>query len=486
VLYYPLAALIGTALLAVISTGVSAMAFALLVCREWGPSARASSRAFATLWPAVIFAAAFPFALGAALALLSVAALQRGRTRAFAVFTALTLGASPLAFVILAVVSLGVAAGRRPGWARSFAPALVVGCVAGSQLVVMRLFPSSGVFPFSFVELVPALLFSVGGMALTRGVVRARALFGFFAIYGVVCILAFAIPSSLGSNIERVRYAAVPLALLALAMRTNRTRLLNVGVVVLAGFWNLTPALSALGRSSVDANASYWAPAVAFLDAHSSASYRVEVVDTADHWAAAYLPASGIPIARGWFRQDDFPQNEVLYDRRLARRAYLGWLRSVSVRYVLLTDAPTDYSARAEASLLRSGRSGLRVVRRLGPFTVYAVPRPRPIVTGSDAAKVLRFRESELVVAIAEPGRYHVSIRWSPYWYAARACIEQAPDGQMTVAVNARGKLDLRFAVSLQRGFEAFMGLAQKHRCGPTERRAAGLPRGSLTPLSAL
>ena len=35
------------------------------------------------------------------------------------------------------------------------------------------------------------------------------------------------------------------------------------------------------------------------------------------------------------------------------------WLRSLGVRYVVLTDAPTDYSSKQEALLIRSGRSGL-------------------------------------------------------------------------------------------------------------------------------
>src|SRR5207244_12612756 len=63
-----------------------------------------------------------------------------------------------------------------------------------------------------------------------------------------------------------------------------------------------------------------------------------------------------IPLARGWFRQNDYPQNRLLYsDDGLARGAYLSWLRSLGIRYVVLTDAPPDYSAQAEAKLLRTG-----------------------------------------------------------------------------------------------------------------------------------
>ena len=104
---------------------------------------------------------------------------------------------------------------------------------------------------------------------------------------------------------------------------------------------------------------SYWQPAIGFLRDNLSPSYRVEAVDTIEHWPAAYLPDAGIPIVRGWYRQNDFPQNELLYDRTLGARAYESWLRGLGVRYVVLSDAPPDYSSRAEATLIRSGRSGL-------------------------------------------------------------------------------------------------------------------------------
>ena len=54
---------------------------------------------------------------------------------------------------------------------------------------------------------------------------------------------------------------------------------------------------------------------IRFLHRALSPDYRVEAVGTADHWEAVYLPQAGIPIVRGWFRQDDFPENEVLYDK---------------------------------------------------------------------------------------------------------------------------------------------------------------------------
>jgi hypothetical protein len=130
-----------------------------------------------------------------------------------------------------------------------------------------------------------------------------------------------------------------------------------------------------------------------------------------------------------------------------------------------MTDLPTDYSARAEARLVRSGRSGLRELRQVGHVTVFSVPHPRPIVTGPATATILHLGDSDLVVSLAAAGSYHVAVRWSPYWNAPGGCIEQAPDRQMTLQVRRRGVVHLRFAVSLQQGLDTFVGLHQRRRC---------------------
>src|SRR3954470_14262463 len=54
VLYYPLAALIGIRLLAVATVSTAALAFAVVVGREWGPAARWSSRTFAVVWAGIV------------------------------------------------------------------------------------------------------------------------------------------------------------------------------------------------------------------------------------------------------------------------------------------------------------------------------------------------------------------------------------------------------------------------------------------------
>src|SRR5207245_7709841 len=72
VLYYPLAVLLGIRLLAVGTVAVAAFGFAVVAGREWGRVARWSSRSFAVVSGGFLISAAFPFALGIALALLAL------------------------------------------------------------------------------------------------------------------------------------------------------------------------------------------------------------------------------------------------------------------------------------------------------------------------------------------------------------------------------------------------------------------------------
>ena len=232
--------------------------------------------------------------------------------------------------------------------------------------------------------------------------------------------------------------------------------------VALACGWNLSPLAWGLIRSTSDpsASAAYWQPAVNFLHGVLTPAYRVEAVDTTGHWAAVYLARAGIPIVRGWFRQDDFPQNEVLYDG-LGPHSYLYWLHSLGVRYVVLTDAPADYSARAEAALLRSGGSGLQVVYTARNVIVYAVPHPTPIVTGPPGARVVALHQTEIDLQLREPGSYRISVRYSPYFAARGACITKAKDGMTLLNVSRAGRVRFAFAVTPGRALAALAGRQQ-------------------------
>ena len=460
ILYYPLAGLIGIKLLALASIATAALAFAIVLGREWGSTARASSRSFAVVWAGTALSAAFPFALGAALALLALWALQDRRRALFGVLAVLTLAASPLAFVLLALFLIGIGISRRDDRAQIVVPAAIILSAGLLELLLFRVFPGGGTFPFSTAELIPAIIFCVLGFVTTWRVERARPLQFFFVVYLAACVAAFVVPSQLGENIERVRYAALPLAVLALSLRAWRPLRLAIPVLILAAVWNTTPLAANFTHAAADPTAerAYWQPAVAYLHAHLRPSYRVEAVDTAGHWPAVYLPEAGIPLARGWYRQDDFPENKILYGS-FGAKAYLAWLRNLGVRYVVLARAPPDYSSRAEETLLAGGQSGLRRVLRTPHLTIFAVPRPRPLVTGPYRAAVEGLGATSIALRFGGPGTFRVAVRYSPYWHASSGCIARGPDGMLRVSAPAGGSVKLSFKVGAARVLQTLVGV---------------------------
>jgi hypothetical protein len=462
-LYYPLAAFIGIKVLAVATTAAAALVFAVIVLRQWGAEAVWSSRTFAIFWAGVVLTAAFPFTLGAALALLAIWALQGRRLWQFSLFAVLTVAASPLAFLLLAIVLLGVAIGRRADRRTVVAAGLAVGVVGLVEAALWRLFPDNGIYPFSIWELLGAYVFCGFGVVLSWRVERLRLMQFVFPVYAVCCTAAFVVPSALGDNVLRVRYVAFPIAVLLVTLRQWRPRLLALTALGLALSWNVSPLVGSLEASSGDpsANAAFWRPAVTFLHTHLTPSYRVEAVDTSGHWPAYYLPLAGIPIVRGWWRQGDFPENALLYGR-FGPKAYMSWLRSLGVRYVVLANAPTDYSSEAESDLLKSGRLPLEIVYDGPTLTIYAVPRPRPIVTGPAPAKVVSMSEEAMSIRVAKAGTYRIAVRGSAYWHPSAGCVATGKDGMIRLAEPHAGLVILSVRVSAGRMLAQMTGSKQQ------------------------
>lgn len=472
VLYYPLAALLGIRLLAVATVAAAALEFAILVGREFGTSARWSSRTFAVVCSGIVLAGVFPFALGLALALLALLALQRRSRWGFAALAVLTVAASALAFILLAIVTAGVGLGKRIGARESFVPAAALVTVGSLEFLLLRLFPDSGRYPFSVADLVAVSVFSAAGAALIWRLERARALRMVLLVYGLACIGVYLVPSALGSNITRLQLFAIPIVVLVASLRSWRPLPICLIAVALAVSWNVKPLVRSFrqGVNNDAAAATFWAPAINYLHRHLSPSYRVEAVDTVGHWPAEYLPAAGIPLARGWFRQDDYPSNTILYGQ-LAPQRYVAWLHGLGVRYVLLTDIQPDYSARREAWLLRSGRSGLRVVHRTRDLTIYEVPGHVGILTGAAGARVLSLSQTRLVLRLPRAGSFRLATRYSPYWRVSRGCLTRRRDQMIEVLAPRPETVSLTFDVTAGRAFDALAG-ARARICSPGAPRA--------------
>jgi hypothetical protein len=377
-LYYPLASVLGIKLLAALSLATGAAAFA------WRVAYRPAAIAFAVVWGAFALSGAYPFMLGVAFALVAL-----NTRRLFFLFAALTWAASPLAVLLLGVVVVGL---RRWRAVAAVAPFIVL------QGVLSLVYRDPGHFPFSWEEATAAAVFCAGAIALTRG----RPIRGVFVAWLALVVLSFIFPSQLGENAARLRFMALPLALLVLRGRPLR---LVLPLAAVAAAYNVSPLVWSFqkGHDERAEQAAYWAPAVAFLQAHTDPNFRVNALDTVGHWEAVYLPEAGIPITRGWFRQDDFPENALLY-HGLDFPEYVSWLHARGVKYVLVPRDRLDYTSARELPLATK----LRRVATLGDVRIYAVPDPAPIVPGAD---VISLTHNTIAFRAPRAGRYRLSIR---------------------------------------------------------------------------
>jgi len=457
--YYPLASLVGVVAAAIASAAVICGLSALVMRREWGDAARWPAAALVPVTTLMLMSSgAFPFAAGLAAACVAIERAGAGRRGTAAVAAAASVAFSPLAGLLLATL-LAAALFGRPGVRRRLVSqrrlAAGIAAALATGAVLQRAFPSGGRYPFAAADVLVVLGFCLLGLWLCRGAARARPLAALFAAYLAINLAAFAAPGPLGSNTTRLfTTAGGPLILLAAIIGRPHRRLLVVPLVMAVFAVQLGPALRNASWTSADPAAvpAFWAPVERFLAEHSDGQHRVEVVATAGHWESFYLADRRVPLTRGWFRQDDFPQNDVLYAQLLSAGAYRRWLHRLGVEYVLLPSARLDYSSQAEARLLRSGTSGLRLAARLPGWTVYRLRRPTPLVTrrGGGRATVTTLGASQIIFWAAAPGIYDVRVRYSPYWAVPHgACVRPGPAGMTQVEVAAPGLVRLAIDLSL-------------------------------------
>jgi len=118
------------------------------------------------------------------------------------------------------------------------------------------------------------------------------------------------------------------------------------------------------------------------------------------------------------------------------------------VAYVALADAPLDYSAAAEAQLIRDGLPFLRETWRDDHWRVYAVTGARPLAAG--AARVTTIGGEHVDLRAARAGGVDLRVRFTPYWRLTRGrgCVTRGPGGWTRLRLHAPGavRLSARFA----------------------------------------
>jgi hypothetical protein len=468
VLFPPLAWVFGPLLLGAISSVAAAALFEPLARAHFGERARWGALWFGLAATTSLVSGRIPFALGVALGLGALLALQRGRPVLAAALALLCALASPVAGAFLALAALAYALTARGP--RRAAIALIAAALAPPLLLTIA-FPNGGHEPFDFSSFLPVPLVALASIyVLPRG---ERALRVGFALYALAAIAAVLVETPMGGNVVRLgTVAAGPLLACALVTGesrprlalTERRRLVVVAAVVLAGaaVWQWSPAVRDVRKAyeSPATRASYYRPLLGFLARADADRSRIEIPFTRSHWEAAEV-APHFPLARGWERQTDIARNPIFYGGVLNRLTYAAWLTENAVRFVALADTRPDYSSYGERGLIESGLPYLRLVWRSRHWRVYAVTLPHPMVvpaTGTQVA-LIRVETDRVSLDVKRPGSATVRVRWSPYWRASGACVQRAGDW---TRLDARrpGPLELRISFTLGRV------LSGGRRCG--------------------
>ena len=417
--------------------GLEVVAALAIVGATWAFAAMAAPGAaawFAAGMAAMAVSGRLTFVLGAAVGTAAVLAAVPGRTRQAALGGALTALCSPVAALFAALIAVAL------WWERRDRATVALG--AGAVLVtgaLVVLFPEGGTEPFVASAFWPALSAALVAVALGRGPVRTGA-----ALYALVLIAAFAIPSPLGGNATRL--GALLGGPLALALLRDR-RVLALAVLPLA-WWTLYPAARDWMQAHGDParQAAYYEPLLAELAGETG---RVEIPFTEGHWEAARV-ASRHLLARGWERQLDRKVNGLFYEDELTAERYGAWLRDNAIAWVALPDAPLDYSAEDEAELIRAGLPYLQERWRGEHWVLYAVRDPAPL-GASDVGTGAFTATSGLV-----------RLRWTPYWevVAGTGCVRRGPGDWTLVEADPPGST-VRVAVR----FEPLGALSDGPRC---------------------
>ncbi|HEY3962435.1 MAG TPA: hypothetical protein VGL84_07890 [Gaiellaceae bacterium] len=468
-LYYPLAAVVGNAALGVIGAVAAAAIFASIAEREWLAAGRWPARVFAILVAGQVFTAAYPYDMGMAALLAAIWALQRRHAWLAALCVLLTLGFSPLAFLLLVLALTALWLRKRRIDRQALTVAAAVALSAALELVVLTVMPSPGLFyPYGTWRLLAGLAVAAVGVAVSfRG--RGRwPLASIFIVWAAATIVADVVPSPVGHNLIRASVFVPSLMLVGAALADFRPRWLTITAVAAAFAANVLPytAMIAVRSTSVDATAAFWRPVVKFLSAHNTPGFRIEVVPTANHWEAYYLPRAGFALARGWYRQLDIADDPALYAPTLTPAGYRAWLLARGVHYVVLPHLALEaIDAAREASLVQTPATGLRKVFVSTSATVYKLRGAKPILIGPGKPTVTTFNSNEIAGRVTATGRYLLRVHFTPYWDArGPVCVAPAANDMTLVEASRPGAFALQ-AIESPGGIVSSLLDAQNAQC---------------------
>jgi hypothetical protein len=461
--------LVGPRLLAAVSLVAVVALFAPLVRGRFAPTAVRVAEVWLALGAAVaLLSCRVAFDLGLAIGTAALLVAVRGHRR-WAPALALACGlASPVAGGFLALIAVV--------WWLALGPArgvlwLAVAALAPVAALALA-FPEGGTQPFVASAFYPALagVLALALLAPAGASAGVRALRAGALVYALALIGAYVLRTPVGGNVDRLgALAAGPLGALAIlgqrcAPRGAAARRRAWGLALLAPallYWQATAPVTDFVSAQRDpaVNASYWAPLLSELQrlgvGYDARPARIEVVATRDHWEAQYA-ARSVSIARGWERQLDSRRNALFYSGApLDAARYRAWLSDEAISLVALPDAPLDYSARAEARLVRGPAPAayLREIWRSAHWRLFAVLGAAPLAQAP--AQLQRLGHSSFELLAPGAGSYTVRVRFTPYWRVAgpRGCVARSAEDWTLVSAPRAGSYRVAVGFSLARVF---------------------------------
>jgi hypothetical protein len=449
VLFPAVSSAITPQLAAAIAATATAALFEPIAHRHFGPDAWLGSVWFGAATAVSLYTGRLTFAFGLLGAVATVFALQRRWNWAAVGLAVLTALASPVAALFAALAGGAAAIGaylKRRSPADSL-PGIAVAAAALIPVGLMAIaFPEGGTEPFAF-----SAFWAVPLVAVALTVViprRERAVLAGVALYALLCVVSFAIPSAVGGNSARLaELLAGPLA--ALVLWPARKTLLLAAAVPLLYLQLHAPVRDVTNAGGPGMTTAYYRPLLSFLGRQGGPPFRVEIPFTKFHWEA-YVVAPRFPLARGWERQLDIKYNHLFYGGALTPATYDTWLHRLAVRFVAVSDAPLDYSAVAEKRLIARGLSYLTLVSQTRHWRVYAVADPSPLAQG--AATVTEVAAASVGLVAERPGDALVRVHFTPYWAITEGSGCVAPDGEFTkLTLRRAGRVELGIRFSLGR-----------------------------------
>jgi hypothetical protein len=410
-LFPPLGAVLG----APVAGGLAAIAatalFGLLARRRHAPHAPLATLWFGAGMIATLLSGRLTFALGVAVGLGALLALERRRPLAAGPLAAATSLASPVAgfFLVLVGGAFALTGDRRR--------AALLALPAAAPIAAMALaFPSTGPEPFVLSSL-------AGTLAVAGGVLfflprRERLLRAAAGLYLGAVACAFAVANPMGGNVARLScLLAGPL--LALTLTGPRRRLLLALLAVPLLYWQWQGAIRDVSRAAGDPSVQrdFYTPLLGALEARShGAPVRIEIPPTQDRWEVYYMSPKFL-LARGWERQQETADSQ-LFKSGLSPRSYREWLLAHGVTYVALPRAPLDYLSHREARLIRGGLGYLDPIWSNAQWHLFAVRGARGLVDAPAQLNAIGADWFDLRAPRA--GRFLLRIHFSPYWSVSR------------------------------------------------------------------